>query len=462
MLQNREQVLTKRRFSVAVLASAGILQGSAQGVDYRDVGVVVNSNSVASMQIGTYFMAARNIPANRLIVIEADTTVNIDPIAFSPIREQIEAHIELHQLTDSLNYLVTTKGVPLRLDNGTCDTQNQFSRCSSFDTELSLILGPYANSIAAQGSIVNPFAGSLIKQQRATSGIYLVTRLTAPTVDDVIELIDRSGPSLSVDTSNVLLVGDVNNTDTIPGVQEVLNSMMTSTISPFTAAGWNTALDLTDIRLDDLENVLVYVGMNSPDIDSHPTMNWANGAIAVEWHFSTALDQDLSGETIGEQRIAKHIEAGATAALGSVGRVYASPWGYTFNLLDRYLDTTYQFNVAESIYAFIPFLSWTYQVVGDPKTSVAFVSPTAINDFDKGDSMFAYPNPSDGLVTLSAGEAFRVERITDMLGRPVTFTSRTASGTITLDLSGQAPGVYLFHCVSHSGARIHARVLVQR
>ncbi len=431
-------------------------------MDYRDVGVVVNSNSVASMQIGTYFMAARNIPANRLIVIEADTAINIEPIAFPPIREQIEDHIELHQLTDSLNYLVTTKGVPLRLDNGTCDDQQQFSRCSSFDTELALILGPYANGIAAQGSVPNPFAGSIIKQRRATSGIYLVTRLTAPTVEDVIALIDRSGPSIAVDTSDVLLVGDVNNSDTMPGVQEALNYMMSATISPFADTGWNTALDLTDVRLDGLENVLVYVGMNSPDIQPHPTFNWASGAIAIEWHSSTALDQDLSGDVIGQQRIAKHIEAGATAALGSVGQLFATPWSNTINLLDRYLDTTYQFNAAEAIYAFVPFLSWTYQAVGDPKTSIVFTSPTAIYDNDRGASISAFPNPSTGLVTLSAGEAFRVERITDMLGRPVTFTSGTASGTITLDLSGQAPGVYLFHCVSRNGARMHARVMVQR
>ncbi len=75
--------------------------------------------------------------------------------------------------------------------------------------------------------------------------------------------------------------------------------------------------------------------------------------------------------------------------------------------------------------------------------------------------MFAYPNPSDGLVTLSAGEDFRVERITDMLGKPVTFKSGTASGAITFDLSGHAPGVYLFHCVSRNGDQMHARVMVQ-
>lgn len=450
------------KLSLVCIAALSLIQVSAQEVDYNDVGVVVNSNSATSMQIGAYFMEARNIPANRLIVIEADTTVNIDPIAFQPIRDQIEAHLDLHELVDSLNYLVTTKGVPLRLDNGSCDAQGQFSRCSSFDTELALILGPHASAIVAQGSVPNPFAGSSIKQQRATSGIYLVTRLSAPTVDDVIALIDRSGPGIAVDTSNVLLVGDVNNTDTMPGVQQTLNNLMGMAITPLSDAGWNTLVDLSDNRLDSLENVLVYIGMNYPDIDWHPTVEWANGAIAIEWHFATALDQDLSGTALGEQRIAKHIEGGATAALGAVGQIFATPWAYTTNLLDRYLDTTFNFNAAEAIYAFIPSLSWTYQAVGDPKTSITFVRSTSIAEYDTGATMVAYPNPATGLVTLSAQEQFHVERITDMLGREVSFTTGPASETITIDLTTQAEGLYLVQCISATGARMHSRVIVQR
>ena len=455
-------MLTRPRISAAVIAVLSLVQVSAQVVDYNDVGVVVNSNSATSMQIGAYFMAARNIPANRLIVITADTTVNIEPIDFGPIREQIESHLVLHQLVDSLNYLVTTKGVPLRLDNGSCDSQTQFSRCSSFDTDLSLILGPYSSAIAAQGSVNNPFAGSSMKQQRATTGIYLVTRLTAPSIQDVYDLIDRSGPGIAVDTSNVVLVGDLNNLDTMPGVQPFFDGVMNSTMAPFADAGWNTMVDLTDIRLDSVANVLVYLGLNPPDLDWHPTLYWAPGALAMEWHVTNALDQDLSGTSIAQQRIARHIAGGATAALGAVGPLYADPLMGSGTMLERYLDSTFHFNAAEAMYAFIPHLSWTYQAVGDPKTSIVLTSATAVPERVADGTMTAYPNPSNGLFTLSSYDQFIVERITDMLGRAIPFAPGTLSNRITVDLGSRPEGVYVIQCSSRTGARFNTRVIVQR
>jgi uncharacterized protein (TIGR03790 family) len=450
------------RIFTTVIAGLSLSYASAQLVDYNDVGVVVNSNSATSMQIGAYFMAARNIPANRLIVIDADTTANIDPIAFAPIRGQIEAHLELHQLADSLNYMVTTKGVPMRLDNGSCDSQTQISRCSSFDTELALILGPYAGGIVAQGSVPNPFAGSNIKQERATSGIYLVTRLTAPTLDDIFDLIDRSGPGIAADTSNVLLVGDVNNTDTMAGVQEFFDSVMEFVITPLANAGWNTMLDLTDNRLDSMENVLIYMGMNSPDVDWHPTHNWAPGALAMEWHVATALDQDLTGNSINQQRIARHIAGGATAALGAVGPVYGGPLSGTSTMIDRYLDTTFHFNAAEAMYAFIPSLSWTYQAVGDPKTSIVYTSNTSIADTDRSVNVVAYPNPNNGHFIISSSDPLQLYLITDMLGRTIPSASGTWSDRLSIDLSEQPEGIYVLQGSTRNGKRFTTRVVVQR
>lgn len=450
------------RIAISVFLCSAFLSISAQSVNYNDVGVIVNANSPTSMQIGAYFMQARNIPANRLITIIADTSINIPPIDFLPIQAQVEAHLQTYQLVDSLNYLVTTKGVPLRLDNGGC-AELIGSRCSSLDTELALILGPLANGIVAQGLVLNPFAGSVVNHQRSTHGIYLVSRLSAPTLNDVIALIDRSGSGIGLDTTAALLVGDLNVTDTTSGVQGFFEASLQNVMAPFTNDGWNTLMDYGDDRLDDLEHVLTYMGMNYPDVDWHPSITWTPGAIAVEWHMETALDQSLSGVSIAQQRIARHMTSGATVALGSVGILYANPWFQSGAIMQRYLDPTLQFNAAEAIYAFIPHLSWNYQMIGDPKTSIILIGPSSVEASAPIPSLSIHPNPSSGYITISSpGIPFKVDLVTDVFGRTVSEPGTMLGESHSLDLSHLPPGTYLVQSSTMNGQRrLCSRVVVQ-
>ena len=42
-------------------------------IDYNDVAVIINSNSQASIDIGTYFQQQRNIPTQNIIYISTTT-----------------------------------------------------------------------------------------------------------------------------------------------------------------------------------------------------------------------------------------------------------------------------------------------------------------------------------------------------------------------------------------------------
>ena len=79
------------------MMSLTALKGFAQTTNYTDVGVIVNLNSPVSMQIGSYFQQARNIPNQNMIYVSVPTTEVINDTEFNQLRTQIE------------NYLVTPR-----------------------------------------------------------------------------------------------------------------------------------------------------------------------------------------------------------------------------------------------------------------------------------------------------------------------------------------------------------------
>lgn len=434
---------------------------AAQSINYDDVAVIVNSNSPASVQIGNYFIAARSIPANRLISIDAPLTTSITQAEFLPLRAAMEDHLIQNDLVDSINYIVTTLGVPVRIDNGTCDSLYQFNKCSSFDTEVALLLGPLASSIAAIGHVANPFLNSTEHHTRATSGIYLVTRLAGPGIEEVLELIDRSGPGLVVDGTGVLMVGDINNPDTSAGVQAFWNDIIQEVTDPVIDLDPTVMIDTTSQFLDDLDNVVGYVSLTGFAEPWLPSFSWAPGALAVEWYSYSGLHYDTPGIQPGYDRLSDWIGQGATAAVGTVNLTYASPWYYTRETFERYLDTSYHFNAAESVYAGIAWLSWIYEAIGDPKTSITWTGSTGLGEATSPPSLTLMPNPTSGsfYVRMPAESVARV-MIHDAIGRSIPFVSRSINDRLQVDLPGSNPGLYQVTVLTSSGMALTGRLVV--
>lgn len=113
-----------------------VLNGISQTINYKDVAVVVNLNSEASEAIGNHFKTSRNIPSQNVIYIDAPTTEIIDSFQFILIKNQIENYLVTNNLKDSINYIVTTKGVPLKVGNNCVFDTLPGMSCASFDSEI--------------------------------------------------------------------------------------------------------------------------------------------------------------------------------------------------------------------------------------------------------------------------------------------------------------------------------------
>ena len=173
-------------------------------IDYSDVGVLINNLSEESKTIGWAFVAARNITLDRVFVFNQSGT----PTGETINRNQFNTYfatpflemLQNRSSVNSLNYLVTTKGIPLRVSGG--------NDKASFDQELSLLGGAYNGTIGGNywgTHDYGPLAGKAMEPfTRSKYGFFLVTRLTGYTVETALDLIERANQSLGEQGTFVL------------------------------------------------------------------------------------------------------------------------------------------------------------------------------------------------------------------------------------------------------------------
>ncbi|MBM2840062.1 MAG: Internalin-related protein [Bacteroidetes bacterium] len=335
---------------------------------YNDVAVVVNTNSANSMAIGEYFKNARSIPAPNMIYVAVDTSEEIDSTMFNTLRSQVENHLTTNNMVNSINYLVTTKGVPLKVNRG--NTFSTISPSASVESELMLILGQYSSYIGGIGKITSPYYFQTAHCTHSAYGIYLVTRLDAYTLQQVLDLVDRSGPGISVSPqASYVFDQDPDWNATIPS----LNSYLVTAKTSLEAKGKIVVLDQSTTYMTNRTSVIGYTSWGSNDHYANnytayaiPHNTWANGAIA-ETYVSTSGRSFMMPQTYGQSLVADLIQEGISGVKGYVYEPYSSAMAIPYVLFDRYTSV---YNLAESFFMASRYASWMDVIIGDPKTSI--------------------------------------------------------------------------------------------
>lgn len=369
---------------IALTVAATAKAGAA--TSYADVAVVVNTNSATSVAIGAYFQSARSIPSANMIYTAVTDSEVIDSATFASLYSQIASLFTSGGLTSKINYIVTTKGCPLKVNreqNGAEPFSNT-SRSSSVESELTLLLTSNASAIGGAGRFVSPYYNAGAHFSHATYGMYLVTRLDGYTVQDVYDLIDRSGPGIAPNSqSRFVFDEDPDWNSTAPG----LNTAMSTARSLLIAKGKNVSLNTDTVYVTNNSLVLGYVSWGSNDhhasdysVHAIPNNTWVPGAI-IETYVSTSARSFVNPPTYGQSLIADLIAEGVSGAKGYVYEPYSSSMASASILFDTY---TTGYNLAESYYQASIFLSWMDVIIGDPKTSidgVATALPITLSSF---------------------------------------------------------------------------------
>ena len=336
----------------------------------RDVLIVVNDNSAVSRETGEYYARRRGVPASNICRIRTTTEQDIGRQAYeAEIQAPVTRCLKDGGLVQSIRYIVTTLGVPLRIPG----TEGLTGDASAVDSELAPLYSDITRSAAhpVAGSIPNPFFGQ--KNARFAHPqvpIYLVTRLAAYDFDGVKGIVDKCLRA----ANRGKFVIDLNASGNAPG-----NNWLRAAASQLPKD--RVVLDESETVLYDQTNVIGYAGWGSNDKNRHRRFlgfKWLPGAIMTEvvstnartfsrppanWNISDWNSPKLWFFGSPQTMTADYILEGVTGASGHVYEPYLAMTPRPDILLPAYYSGR---NLAESYYLAIPRLSWQNIVVGDP------------------------------------------------------------------------------------------------
>ena len=275
-------------------------------LDYSDVGVLINNNSEASRTIGWAFVSARNISEDRVFIFngsDVPTSETINRQAFQTHFEDPFRTMLLERNTSSsLNYLVTTKGIPLRVSGG--------NHKASFDQELSLVGGTYNSSIGQDWwdtHSYGPLAGGPMERfNRDEQGFFLVTRLTGYSVETALGLIEKANGSLGERGTHVLDLATNRNGS---GYKFWNDDLYVANATLNQSHGIDVLFDETSTFLTNASNVMGYASWGSND------GSWSENFLPNQG-FETADATTTSGRKFWE----------ASAGSPAAGETFAWTW----------------------------------------------------------------------------------------------------------------------------------------
>jgi uncharacterized protein (TIGR03790 family) len=356
----------RRILFVFVLAAAAM---PAQTTD--QVLVVVNKQSVASREIGAYYVKRRGIPLANVLTIDTKPEEIVGrPQYQKDIETPTGRFLKSHGFTEKILYIVLTSGVPLRIRGNGAALQND---ASSVDSELALLYSKLHGAvIPAAGPYPNPFF-----RQRDTPfrhpffPIYLVTRLDGDNMADMKGLVDKALLARNVGKFVVDLKARENN--------EGNGWLRTAALL---LPKDRLVMDETATVIENVKGVIGYASWGSNDTDrKHRFLHfeWLPGAIATEfvstdgrsfrkppdtWEIQGGWNDPKKTFVGSPQTLtADYIHEGASGASGQVEEPYLQYCPRPDYVLPAYYSGR---NLAESFYMGIPALSWMNVVIGDP------------------------------------------------------------------------------------------------
>ncbi len=332
--------------------------------------IVVNRGSPPSREIGEYYLKKRGVPLANLCTIDTKPDEEIARDVYErEVRAPIGTFLRQHGLTEKILYIVTTAGVPLKIEGNGDGLRNT---AASVDSELTLLYAQlHGVTVSLPGAVVNPFFGMRDAPFRHPQfPMYLVTRLAAYDMADMKGMVDRA--LLARNTGKFVIDARASNRTEGNGWLRTAALLLPKD---------RVILDDSSAIVTDRKDVIGYASWGSNDPDRRQRFlhfQWLPGAIATEfvssdgrtfkrppdaWRLGSWEDTKTYFEGSPQSLSADFIHEGATGASGQVYEPYLTFCPRPEYVLPAYLEGR---TLAESYYLGIPGLSWMNIVIGDP------------------------------------------------------------------------------------------------
>ena len=368
---------------VALLAGLAPRPASAQPA--RQLLLVVNANSAESVLVGEHYARRHGLPDDAIVRLQVSANDEIPRDEYlARVEAPVSAWFGRHSAQDRVNFIVLTKGVPLRV----AGTSGRTGTVASVDSELTLLYRKMTGRPSpVQGFVANPYYAGVAPPaewrpfSHQHQDIFLVTRLDGFAAGDANGLVDASKAAQPVSAGRIVL-------DMKAAVDDKGNEWLKQAAERLAQMGLGdrVVLEQTSAVVRDQKDLLAYYswGSNDPAIRdrdlgnrfvpggiagqfvstdartfTEPPADWKLGTWEQRATFYAGSPQSLTGDLIRQ---------GVTGVAGQVAEPFLDGSIRPEILIPAYLSG---FSLAEAYYLAMPYLSWQAVVVGDPLTTVA-------------------------------------------------------------------------------------------
>ncbi len=380
--------MSLNQFFLSIFGLASLLTTCVVGQDAGEaahVVVVVNTNDSGSAEIAEYYTEQRGIPKDNIIALKMPNqeTVTLREFVDTIYNPLLNALIEkgwmnavkatgldvvgrerVSVATHHISYLVTTRGVPLRIANdatllgpGLEEFPEQFKvNNGSVDGELALLAGPANLSMAA--FVPNPLFSNMTATSVDAKRVIRVSRLDGPSVAVVKKLIARS---MQAEAEGLLGRAYFD----IGGPHAKGDEWMTAAGDLAVEAYYDTDFEKTKRPMDSTDRYdapAIYMGwyrQNAYGSWGEPKWAVPPGAIGFHLHsFSATTVRSTSTGWLGA-----FVNQGYCATVGNVYEPYLEYTHHPHMLLAALLEGH---TFGEAAMFSNPALSWQGVAIGDP------------------------------------------------------------------------------------------------
>lgn len=351
----------------AALAWTLALPGAAQ--EPRQVVVIANQNAPVSERIAEHYLRARSVPPANLCRIRTSAAESVSRQVYEQeIEQPVARFLAGRKLSESVLFLVTTLGVPLRVQGA---VGKLGADGAAVDSELTLLYAKlHGERFPAAGIVPNPYYRATGPFSHPHYRIYLVTRLAGYDFADVQQMIDRSLQARN--RGRIIL--DLKSDDHQEG-----NQWMREAARQLPPG--RVVLETSPAVLYDQKDVIGYCawGSNDPNRKRRGTgFHWLPGALATEyvstngrtfarppddWTLSTWREPARWFAGSPQTLAADYVHEGVTGSSGHIDEPFLQFTARPQYLFPHYLAGR---TLAEAYYSAMPALSWQNIVLGDP------------------------------------------------------------------------------------------------
>jgi uncharacterized protein (TIGR03790 family) len=426
---------------LSLIAALAIAARAAPG--HPEVLVVVNDASAMSVAIGEAYLHLRDVPAQN--VIHLQVPLGDDAALQTPAHERIDRAGYIARVRDPVAHflrandpggririLVTTKGVPLRVEDDPPGTPFPERRTAAVDAELAVLFSPLEGHPGTAGA-ANPYFRSSLPFEAWRNRFpdaplrYLVARITGyPDGPDPRTGVPRDIAALlahavAPDSGGTWVIDENPNQST--GYYAGNVAMLRPAAAALGALGAPLLHDTTPTFVSGVAAISGYASWGSNDVNHPPPPffgeiggrrvpgRFAPRSIAVTIVSTDARTFSHTPEPYGQSLVADLIHLGVAGVAGHVDEPLLSGVTRPMMLVDYARGAP----AGEAFYRNVPYLSWMNVYIGDPLMQVARpFPPVADSDGDgvpdRRDNCREQPNPdqrdsdNDGFGDLCDGD----------------------------------------------------------